>query len=87
MIETSRKPSYGGSYKQAGVSRLFLKKLQSQRTCVMTPVQPKVPSKVLEFVPFCANMYAKEMEKNITVFIKYYGELLAIISDYFLIIR
>ena len=85
MIQTLRKSSYGGSHKYAGAPRLSLRNFNSQSTCVnnstvLTPVQPKIQAlKVLEFVPFCANKYAKE--KNRTVFTKFYGELFVIISN------
>ena len=40
--------------------------------------------KVSEFVPSCANEYAKEKEKNMTIFTKNHEEVLATKSDYLL---
>ena len=56
---------------------------------VLTPIQPKIQaSKVSEFVPACANEYAKEeeeeKEKNTTIFAKNHGKVLATTSDYLL---
>ena len=67
--------------------------LNSQRTCVVNsmvlpPIQPKIQAlKVSEFAPCCVNKYTKEKEekeKNMTIFIKNHGEVLATKSDYLL---
>ena len=54
----------------------------------LTPIQPKIKaSRISYYVPHCANEYAKEKEeeKKMTIFTKYHGELLTIMSDCFLI--
>ena len=50
---------------------------------VLTPVEPKDTGlESFKICTLCANEYVKEEEKNTTIFTKFHGELLMIISDY-----
>ena len=56
---------------------------------VLTPLQPKIQaSKVSEFLPSCANEYAKEKEEKekntTTIFTNNHGKVLVTTSDYLL---
>ena len=58
----------------------------------VTPIQPKIKaSKISYYAPQWANEYAKEKEKEeekkTTIFTKYHGELLTIMSDCILFIK
>ena len=52
---------------------------------LLTPIQPKIKAlKITYFVSHCTSKYAmenEEKEKNMTIFIKYHGELLTTTRD------
>ena len=89
MNPTSKKSSMAALASKPELSDILQRNFYSQRThganpMLRTPIQSKMhTSKSSHCAPHCTNQYAKEKEKNTTVFTKCHEELLMTMSDCF----